>query len=270
MANKRQVNVFNVAFLDLLSGALAAVIILFVVVPKMTNKDQEKVEIMEQLNLEANQLEEMIVRLENSVDSSEYKALSFQVAEVTQALNEANSVVNTLNRNLENQRNRIYRLNSRVGQLKEDVKLANENAKLFGVEAQLAIVYQWEENADVDIYFYSVERDEVCWYEEPNRSFASLLKDIQEASGDNYEMIYQEEFIPGVYEIYLAVYPSGSNNIIVRPKGHIITFPFSDRQKRVELRSVSLGLANRSKGISGAQKVNKIRVNSNGSINIIN
>lgn len=42
MSNKREVNVFNIAFLDLLSGALGAVIILYIAVPKTTEKMEVK------------------------------------------------------------------------------------------------------------------------------------------------------------------------------------------------------------------------------------
>jgi hypothetical protein len=39
MAKRREINVFNIAFLDLLSGALGAVIILYIAVPKTTDKE---------------------------------------------------------------------------------------------------------------------------------------------------------------------------------------------------------------------------------------
>lgn len=42
MSKRREVNVFNIAFLDLLSGALGAVIILYIAVPKTTDKIDPK------------------------------------------------------------------------------------------------------------------------------------------------------------------------------------------------------------------------------------
>lgn len=54
---RRDLNIFSVSFLDLLSGALAAVIILFIVVPKMTVEEKAAVETMEELELEAEKLE---------------------------------------------------------------------------------------------------------------------------------------------------------------------------------------------------------------------
>ena len=36
---KKDINIFGTSFLDLLSGALASVIILFVIVPKKTSSD---------------------------------------------------------------------------------------------------------------------------------------------------------------------------------------------------------------------------------------
>lgn len=42
MSKRREINVFNIAFLDLLSGALGAVIILYIAVPKTTEKIEVK------------------------------------------------------------------------------------------------------------------------------------------------------------------------------------------------------------------------------------
>lgn len=42
MSKRREINVFNIAFLDLLSGALGAVIILYIAVPKTTDKVEVK------------------------------------------------------------------------------------------------------------------------------------------------------------------------------------------------------------------------------------
>ena len=41
---RQEINIFGTSFLDLLSGALAAVIILFIIIPKMTKEDVELLE----------------------------------------------------------------------------------------------------------------------------------------------------------------------------------------------------------------------------------
>ena len=46
---KREINVFNVSFIDLLSGALGAVLILFIVIPKLTGDIKIIIDQMEQL-----------------------------------------------------------------------------------------------------------------------------------------------------------------------------------------------------------------------------
>ena len=38
---RKEINIFGTSFLDLLSGALGAVIILFIIVPKMSVQQQE-------------------------------------------------------------------------------------------------------------------------------------------------------------------------------------------------------------------------------------
>ena len=41
---RKEINIFGTSFLDLLSGALAAVIILFIIVPKMTQENIDAIE----------------------------------------------------------------------------------------------------------------------------------------------------------------------------------------------------------------------------------
>lgn len=67
---KKEINVFSVSFIDLLSGALGAILILFVIVPKMDSKIRaqlEELKTYQQLELEVKDIENMMVKLEASV-----------------------------------------------------------------------------------------------------------------------------------------------------------------------------------------------------------
>lgn len=57
---RKEINVFSVSFLDLLSGALAAVIILYIIVPKMSQEQQEAVEQLEELQQQLQQMDSLM------------------------------------------------------------------------------------------------------------------------------------------------------------------------------------------------------------------
>ncbi|MDX1685123.1 MAG: hypothetical protein R3275_07790 [Saprospiraceae bacterium] len=66
---KKQVNTMSTSFLDLLSGALGAVILLFVLVPKTTITDKELIDQMKSLEIETSQLDSLMNNLAESGDT---------------------------------------------------------------------------------------------------------------------------------------------------------------------------------------------------------
>lgn len=248
---KRDLNIFSVSFLDLLSGALAAVIILFVVVPKMTVEEQAAVETMDELELEADKLKEMVEQLENSVDSSVFQQLLQQVAIMEDALAQSQAAVSEMSARLESSQTQVENLEQDVARLERSLEdyrrsaeeanqRAEEYSKLFGIEAALAIVFQWEENMDIDLFLYSYEYDNWCSYHAGNQPFASLLKDIQEATDESYEMIYQEEVVPGKYDLYINIYDNKDAGTVANPSGYIIMYPGTDEEQRLNLGQLRL------------------------------
>jgi len=78
---RKEINVFNVSFLDLLSGALGAVLLLFIVIPKLDASIKlklEKLESIEQLEVDAKDIQTMMSKLEASVSSRNTGARKFQ------------------------------------------------------------------------------------------------------------------------------------------------------------------------------------------------
>lgn len=124
---RKEINVFSVSFLDLLSGALAAVIILFVIVPKMDMKSKESAEIMEQLNLEATELEGMVKELENSIDIELYAELEKQFEELKQTIKNLNIKVKELEEKIQQLEQQIQQLQQQVTQLQQE----NEELKKY-------------------------------------------------------------------------------------------------------------------------------------------
>ncbi len=79
---RKEINVFNVSFLDLLSGALGAVLLLFIVIPKLDAsivKKLEKLESIEELEMDAQEIESMMSQLQSSVSKSTFNGLKVKV-----------------------------------------------------------------------------------------------------------------------------------------------------------------------------------------------
>lgn len=79
---RKEINVFNVSFIDLLSGALGAVLILFVIVPKMDSEMRaqlEELDAFKELRVDVAEIKTMISKLEGSVDKSTMSKLEQKV-----------------------------------------------------------------------------------------------------------------------------------------------------------------------------------------------
>lgn len=76
---RKEINIFGTSFLDLLSGALGAVIILFIIVPKMSVQQQEALQELETLNVQVEQLSDLMEQLENSVPQELYQQIEQQL-----------------------------------------------------------------------------------------------------------------------------------------------------------------------------------------------
>ncbi|TNF30423.1 MAG: VWA domain-containing protein [Deltaproteobacteria bacterium] len=98
---RRETNVFSIAFLDLLSGALGAVIILFVAVPKSKVEDPTKKEIKEKEGF----ARQMTIEAQKDM-MSDYQALLNQKEELEKKVSELegkNRDLNTKNKELQSQ-----------------------------------------------------------------------------------------------------------------------------------------------------------------------
>lgn len=144
MAKKRDINVFNVSFLDLLSGALGAVLILFVIVPKMDSQIRQKLQELEtfkELQMDVTQIQGMITTLQGSVPkatidnlqsnlnnlSTDLKTLQSQVKQLQDQLAKAES---ERIQSVEKSKKLQEEVDVMKSQMKDTNKLVVENKKL--------------------------------------------------------------------------------------------------------------------------------------------
>ena len=117
---KKSIDTMGTSFLDLLSGALGAVILLFVLVPKTTITDKELIDQMKSLEIESSQLDSLMIQLANSSDTisvSDYLQVVEQVKKL-QAKNEL--MVDKMSKQLANAQERI------AAQKRNELKLKND------------------------------------------------------------------------------------------------------------------------------------------------
>ncbi len=97
---KKEINVFSVSFIDLLSGALGAILILFVIVPKMDSKIRaqlEELKTYQQLELDVTDIENMMVKLEASVPKEVLSETQGVIDEMKAQVNAVSKSLNALN-----------------------------------------------------------------------------------------------------------------------------------------------------------------------------
>ena len=274
---RKEINIFGTSFLDLLSGALAAVIILFIIVPKMTSEQQSALEEIERMNVQMEDLNHLMERLQNSVPQDVYEEIQAQMEALRNTADElreqaqqmqerlaaAESENQRLRRELEQRQDvrqqneqlqrqneqlqqRISQLEAQLQQQRPSPGQGISDGKVFGMNAELGVVCQWPENVDVDLYVKNLSTGDICYYGAKNQPFGSLMEDITSRTSpddDRYELLYQNKIIPGSYQIYVNIYYGTNNHWDGTPahvEGYIVMFPGKPNQIKIPYQPVVL------------------------------
>lgn len=285
---RKEINIFGTSFLDLLSGALGAVIILFIIVPKMTTHEQETIQELEELNIQVSEISSIMEQLENSVPSDLYYQLEQQIEEMrntisslaahVEALQERNSSLVEENQRLQQQvqefeiiqrenqssQERIRQLENRVQELEQELQEMQDTpteisgGMIFGTNAELGVVCIWPENVDVDLYVKNTRTGEICYFRNKNHSWGNLLEDVRSHNNgdDRYELFYQTAIVPGEYQISVKIYTnvqSPWNGTPAMVDGYAVLHPGKRNQKRLNFNTIRLN--NTSETVIGVLKV---------------
>lgn len=273
---RKDINIFGTSFLDLLSGALAAVIILFIIVPKMSVEQQNALEEIEQLNVQIQDLNNIMEQIQNSIPRDIYEQIQHQIENLQATIEQLTHQVQNLQSQLataqsENERLRAEveelrdcqqhnqvlqqeneQLRQRISQLERQAQEQNQNGqgisdgKVFGMNAQLGVVCVWPENIDVDLYVKNLSTGELCYYNRKNTSFGNLNEDVtsrSDADDDRYELFYQTKVIPGQYQIYVNIYGGQNSTWNGQPAhvdGYAVLFPGKSNQIKIPFNHITL------------------------------
>ncbi len=258
MAKNKEINVFSVSFLDLLSGALAAVIILFIVIPKATPEDREALETLQQMEVSVTDIQELLEQARNSVPRELMEQIQQQINRLNELIATLRQQVEDLQRQLaacqqeqerlrqehqqiqqqlqqqiENLQQQLAQANQTIAELQQQIPQNSGISNIFfGVNAKLGIVCTWEEDLDVDVWLRNNATGDWCYYEIRNTPFATLTEDLTSRvrQEDFYELIYQRDLIPGDYDIYIHLYNDNGSAVV---SGYVALFPGQRNEKKI-------------------------------------
>lgn len=152
---KRKVNIFSISILDILSGALGAVIILYIILPKFNSETLEQVKELESLNatvVQVQQLEDMINQLENSVEKELFEKIEAQIKELKQTIEKLKSEVETLQRDLATAQKKIEEQKQKIQDLENQIQELNEQITQLKKENEELKAYKiWMTNCGYDL-----------------------------------------------------------------------------------------------------------------------
>jgi chaperonin cofactor prefoldin len=275
---RKELNVLSLSFLDLLSGALAAVIILFIVVPRASSEQVQAIEALERMEISVGELDSLLQVARGTIAREVYDQLTEQIAQLEAANRELREQVERLQQQVSTLQRVAQQLDSARAELqatRRQLAEARRNANqgggsgagqaIFGLDAELGIVASWSENVDVDLYVREKRSGEWCFFDNTRPGFATYLNDITSRTpGDTrYELVYQQKIKPGTYDVYIHLY---SDRGTARVSGYAVIFPFKPNEKKVVFQQKTLtnqGLRRAQPPGGGGVKVATIRVTSN-------
>ena len=268
---RKEINIFSTSFLDLLSGALGAVLILFIIIPKMTAEQQGTLEEIEKLNVQTEELAELIEQARNSIPTKLYEQIQTQMIAQQNTIDELTHVVQNLQLQLQLQnaefenaqlREQLQQAQQQLleaqrqleleqTRLKEAQKKQKENDGLpsnFIDQGDVEVFILWEGKVDVDLFVKNLDNGETCYYHTPTRSWGNLMADIDSSSlrdnGKNQEIFYQKNPIPGRYLVYFKIYQNKDGTYWSGKPATVtsfaVMFPGKPNEIRIDFPTVTL------------------------------
>lgn len=232
---RKQVQAFTISFLDLLSGALGAVILLFIIVPKLDSETQEELEALNRVNIEIEELQDILEQAKNSIPKEIYEEIQSQIdsledavailteemEDLREALAEANSQIENLesqvqqqeqqiesmNQQIQEQAEEISDLRDQVAQLERQIRECERVTERLKAEGHyLVVTMSWETHGDdVDLHVIDPTGAEF-YYRQPIHAGrpGKLTKD--DVDGPGVEVWQTNSLSVGTYQIKANLY----------------------------------------------------------------
>jgi septal ring factor EnvC (AmiA/AmiB activator) len=223
---KKQINVFGASFLDLLSGALGAVIILYVIVPKM-EIPVEEFEEQQRIAEEIAALGVSIEEISNMIPQADYDQLLEQLSTIEETNSALQRKIRRMETRLEqiesspDQEDLIAELERQITELEEQVENVRSDLseceagradceedleKIEGDARFLVVVMSWSTaNHDVDLHVVDPDGNEFMYN---SRTFEGVEGEltVDNTCGPGYEVWNIAAPKEGEYEIYTNLF----------------------------------------------------------------
>ena len=218
----------------MLSGALAAVIILFIVIPKGVQEDPELIKQVQELKSITDDVQDAIDKIQNSVPKEVFENIKDEVEHAKKKLKELNILITKLEEDvtklssenaelkqqvkkqqedIDNLKQQVEKLNTALAEERANNKNAADNVeKTLGVFAQFGIICKWDEtdtDVDIGIQKFGMEPEQ-CWRNYPSKKWGILGEDVKERvdedTKDRFELFYVPKIYPDQYTLWANIY----------------------------------------------------------------
>lgn len=236
---KANYDVYGVSFLDLLSGALGAVIILFVIVPKMdVSIPLEEINEIRQDQL---LMDSLYASIQGNIPEEKFNML-LSMSQVAEArINAINTKHEELQKKYLIEQKEKQKLKAELSEIKKSQKSQKKTTKptraatqsknnssgksnnttsgksnfFAGIDSELAVFIEWEsDDFDVDLYFK--QGNQFCDEQMKRTSFCNFVKVPRRYKSKPSELIIQPELVPGTYEIYAHLYRPRDGKVTIK------------------------------------------------------
>ena len=152
---KKEINIFSISILDILSGALGAIIILYIILPRFNADTLEQVKELESLNatvVQVEQLEYMIDQLKNSVEKELFEKIEAQIKELKETVESLKKEIKTLQSDLVKAEKKIKEQEDKIAKVEKEIDDAKkEITKLKKQNDELKAYKIWMQNCGFDL-----------------------------------------------------------------------------------------------------------------------
>ena len=152
---KKEINIFSISILDILSGALGAIIILYIILPRFNADTLEQVKELESLNatvVQVERLEDMIDQLKNSVEKELFEKIEAQIKELKKTVESLKKEIKTLQSDLVKAEKKIKEQEDKIAQVEKEIDDAKkEITKLKKQNDELKAYKIWMQNCGFDL-----------------------------------------------------------------------------------------------------------------------
>lgn len=146
MRRKKDVDIANVSFLDMLAGALGAVMILFIIIPKVSFADLERIQTLDSLVVNKANLDTLLNRLQSVVPEEDYQELIMTSANLQVSIESLNAEVENMQSALDIKNKQYANISSKYDRAMATIRsLENQLKSAPSVEQYNKIVKELKE-----------------------------------------------------------------------------------------------------------------------------